>query len=181
MEKKMPPGSSTDELAIVKAAAWAWYQHGAGYERKPMREFDLPRNFRAPAPSRYKLEAMGIFQNTMEESLSVSPSPIHTDSLLLDSYEVECISKHLDRYIASSGTKTINGLLVGDHGSYKSIMLSNDDTSAMMTRRRKKKKKNNDILKWFWQRHAVVCGTREDVDTRAFIRRRREKHGTNST
>ncbi|RZC57976.1 hypothetical protein C5167_005278 [Papaver somniferum] len=55
-----------DELAAVKAAAWAWFQHGSGCEGngKPIHEFDHANyaTQRPIRPSRFKLEAMRISQ-----------------------------------------------------------------------------------------------------------------------
>ncbi|KAJ4972799.1 hypothetical protein NE237_005973 [Protea cynaroides] len=92
MEIRRQPKTSTtlDELAVVQAAAWAWYQHGSGSEAKPVREFDLIRTQTAPRPSRFKLEAD---ENTkMKGSINS----------LLDPYEVGRISKHLEYLIESS-------------------------------------------------------------------------------
>ncbi|TKY47388.1 hypothetical protein E2542_SST29448 [Spatholobus suberectus] len=93
IERKKPQ-DNTDELAIVKAAAWAWYQHGSGSEGKAKTEFDVTRAQRVPRPSRYKLEAMRMAKEV--------PS-IHTNKPLLDTYEVQCISRQLDRLIIESG------------------------------------------------------------------------------
>ena len=158
IERKKPRGS-TNELAVVKAAAWAWYQHGSGSEEKQMREFDITRTRQAPRPSRYKLEAMRI---AMEESSSTT-SPIHSNNSLLDAYEIESISKQLDCLVESSGSKFYTRFLARDNHSQGNVTLVENDTNEM---KKKKKKK----VKGFWlMRHAVVCGTREDVvDARAF-------------
>ncbi|KAE9450096.1 hypothetical protein C3L33_18001, partial [Rhododendron williamsianum] len=79
----------TDELAVTRAAAWAWYQRGSGSEPKPASEFGLTRtHHRVPNPTRYKLEAERSRSSTSDHG-----------SHLLDSYEIDSISRHLERYI----------------------------------------------------------------------------------
>ncbi|KAG5529704.1 hypothetical protein RHGRI_030172 [Rhododendron griersonianum] len=79
----------TDELAVTRAAAWAWYQRGSGSEPKPVSEFGLTRtHHRVPNPTRYKLEAERSRSSTSDHG-----------SHLLDSYEIDSISRHLERYI----------------------------------------------------------------------------------
>ncbi|XWS75376.1 hypothetical protein CRYUN_Cryun01aG0081500 [Craigia yunnanensis] len=153
MDKKKQK-SCSDKLALVKAAAWAWYQHGSGSEGKPMREFDITRTERASKPSRYKLEA--IRNNTMEGSQT--PSPIHTDNSLLDSYEIEIISKRLDDLIEFGGIKFYDELLSIDGDYQKNLVLDSG------------RKKKSSKLKRFLLRRAVVCGKNQDVDDRAFRR-----------
>ncbi|KAF8100482.1 hypothetical protein N665_0223s0010 [Sinapis alba] len=94
-------GGGGDELATVKAAAWAWYQRNEG---KPMiREFDITtRATRTPRASRYKLEAS---KNMMLSENRVSKADnnhlLREDqetkfSSLLDPYEIMSISKRID-------------------------------------------------------------------------------------
>ncbi|XVF20496.1 hypothetical protein REPUB_Repub12eG0005500 [Reevesia pubescens] len=156
MEKKQISKNCSDELAMVKAAAWAWYQHGSGSEGKLMREFDITRTQRSSRPSRYKLEAMR--KNSMEQG-SKTPTPIPTNNSLLDSYEIESISKRLDHLIEFSGIKFYDELLSIDGDYQKNLVLDGGG--------RKKKKKSNK-LKGFLLRHAAVCGKNQDVDDRAF-------------
>lgn len=178
MEKTSKPGSgtgTTDESAIVKAAAWAWYMHGSGSEAKSMREYDVTRSHHASTPSRYKLEAIRIAKESSVESITLNA--IHRDaSDLLDTYEIESISRKLDGLIeSSSGDKySVSKRFLpvhygGDHGR--------KDVSAEGETIKKKKKKK--LMKGFWLTHAVVCGTRKDVvETRAYGdgRPRPEKH-----
>ncbi|PQM42429.1 uncharacterized protein Pyn_31634 [Prunus yedoensis var. nudiflora] len=123
MERRKSKGSCNDELALVKAAAWAWFQHGSGTDVKPvMPEFDVRRTCHAPyKPSRYKLEAMiisNINKQGMEFEGLKSPSVVesNSDHSLLDTYEIECISRKLDQLIESSGDKgeLSKGFLAGD-------------------------------------------------------------------
>ncbi|KAK3198405.1 hypothetical protein Dsin_021820 [Dipteronia sinensis] len=88
-DKKTPRGgiaNNTDALSIVKAAAWAWYQHGSGSGRKPDQgEFVITRttdqrvaNYK---PSRYKLQAMKIIEEEdtiLETSSSSGPIQLIT-------------------------------------------------------------------------------------------------------
>ncbi|KAJ7960076.1 putative Mediator of RNA polymerase II transcription subunit 13 [Quillaja saponaria] len=160
MERRKKGKDGTDELAIIKAAAWAWFQHGSGSEGKPMSEFDLTRITRERRPSRYKLEAMRITKEELaKDSLSetLSLNSMQSTNSLLDSYEVQSISRRLDDFIESSSNKYGNGFLARDH---------DDDGRNVM----KKKKK-----KGFWPRHAVVCGTRKDVVEDSRVSRRSEK------
>ncbi|XWS46447.1 hypothetical protein CRYUN_Cryun14cG0067700 [Craigia yunnanensis] len=158
MEKKKNR-SCSDELALVKAAAWAWYQHGSGSDGKPMREFDITPTVRASCgPSRYKLEDMrNNVPNTVEGSQKLSP--IHTHNSLLDSYEIEIISKRLDHLIEFSGIKFYDALL-GIDGDYQKDLVFDGG-----------RKKKSNKLKGFLLRHAVVCGRNQDVDERAVRKR----------
>ncbi|KAH8483177.1 hypothetical protein Peur_064432 [Populus x canadensis] len=164
MEKKKPKGGdSTDDLALVKAAAWAWYQHGSGSEGKPMCESYVTSTRRAPRPSRYKLEDMRlrVKEDTMDGS--GAPSPIGADNSLLDNYEVESISKHLD-YLMESSSKRSYGVEIFDRDDHlhrgKSVSLLDGDQTCGM---KQKKNKSKFFLQGWWLRHSVVCGTREDV------------------
>lgn len=154
MARKKGRGS-TDELAAVKGAAWAWYQRGSGSsEGKQTPEFDIMRTRRAPRPSLFKLEAMRIAGEVMEGSQT--PSSIHTENSLLDSYEIESISRRLDCLIESSVSDFHRKFAGGDHDRQENMTLVLDNE----TRGMKKKKKK---MKGFWLRHAVTCGTRDDV------------------
>ncbi|XP_014495674.1 uncharacterized protein LOC106757516 [Vigna radiata var. radiata] len=110
VERKKPE-ETKDELAIVKAAAWAWYLHGSGSKAKAKNEFDVKRSQTVARPSRYKLEAMGMAKET--------PS-MRTIKPLLDSYEVQRISKQLDVFIKDSGHNNIgNGCRKADNSDSK--------------------------------------------------------------
>ncbi|KAJ6806664.1 putative protein FAR1-RELATED SEQUENCE 12 [Iris pallida] len=79
----------TGELSRVKAAAWAWYQHGSGCSHSKPIDDSLTRTRTRrgpddPRPSRHRLETL-------------SPP----GSLLLDLYEIEQITKELNRLIVS--------------------------------------------------------------------------------
>lgn len=133
VERKKPQ-ETTDELAIVKAAAWAWYQHGSGSEGKAKCEFDIARSQRVARPSRYKLEAMRMAKE--------SPA-IHTNKPLLDTYEVQSLSRQLDRLIIESSHNKL-----GTGNNYANNNAGKDNGN----RRMKNKKK---IHKGFWPRHSV--------------------------
>ncbi|KAL2499027.1 Uncharacterized protein Adt_24577 [Abeliophyllum distichum] len=93
---------SVDELGLVKAAAWARYQQGSGPEGRHILEFDLLRTKKSPKPSRYKLEAMEkIDKSTTISSHKsyVSTSNDDVNNSLLDTYEIESISRQLQYYI----------------------------------------------------------------------------------
>ncbi|KAJ4837941.1 hypothetical protein Tsubulata_015656 [Turnera subulata] len=180
LDRKKPKDNGGDELAVVKAAAWAWYQHGSGSEGKPISEFGVTRTHRAPRPSRYKLEAERMIEENkvvvVEGLESQRASSIHAGNSLLDSYEVESISKRLDDLIESSSKRFDGDFFEGSH-LHRQKSLSNDVLDNGSTSRARKKQqqqqKKKKSFKGFWQRHAVICGTREDVDTRAFVRGRR--------
>ncbi|KAJ6832779.1 putative protein FAR1-RELATED SEQUENCE 12 [Iris pallida] len=79
----------TGELSRVKAAAWAWYHHGSGCSHSKPVDDSLTRTRTRrgpddPRPSRHRLETL-------------SPP----GSLLLDLYEIEQITKELNRLIVS--------------------------------------------------------------------------------
>jgi hypothetical protein len=168
MARKKGRGS-IDELAAVKAAAWAWYERGSGSEGKQMPEFDVMRTRRAPRPSIFKLEAMRIAQEVVVEGEgSQTPSSIHTENSLLDRYEIESISRRLDCLIESSTfSDDFHRKLVGgdDDRLQENVIAPVDkDTSTGILKKKKKK------FKGFWLRHAPTCGTSEDVaDARALI------------
>ncbi|KAK6280249.1 hypothetical protein POUND7_020516 [Theobroma cacao] len=178
--------SSSDGLAQVKAAAWAWYQHGSGSEGKPIREFDITRTERASSsrPSRYKLEAMrnntGKGNHSMEMEGSPSQTPrsspnIQTQNSPLDSYETKSISKRLNHLIEFGGIKFYKELL-GIDGDYQKNLCTDGARSGS-----DRKKTSNKYLKGFLLRRKVVCGRRQDVDDRAVSddRRRLEKQMVN--
>ncbi|KAJ1398159.1 hypothetical protein SESBI_31274 [Sesbania bispinosa] len=144
--ERRKPQESTDELAIVKAAAWAWYQHGSGSEGKAMSEFNVSKTQHATRPSRYKLEAMNITKEAKEGPL------FHPNKSLLDTYEVQSISRHLDRLIESAHNKVGN-----------SNNSANNAASISMDNGKRKMNKKKRMSKGFWPRHAVVCGGGDDV------------------
>ncbi|KAK3030606.1 hypothetical protein RJ639_039692 [Escallonia herrerae] len=158
MERKKPRGS-VDDLAIVKAAAWAWYQRGSGSEGRPTREFDLTRPCQSPKPSRYRLEAMREAYEALERSKlpSTLPSPSHTDNSLLDTYEIDRISRDLDQYIESSHAKYYGRFLGVDRGSRMIVSLMESDANGV-----KKKKKKGTRGSWLRQA-ALSCGSKDDV------------------
>ncbi|XP_038985558.1 uncharacterized protein LOC120111744 [Phoenix dactylifera] len=143
-----------DELALVKAAARAWYQHGSGNEGRAGREFVIPRGgaARSPRPSRYKLEALAAVSGSPE------PGP-GTSTSLLDLYELERITRELDRLIAASSTA---------------------DDHRMRRKEPEERKVVARKMSGFWMRHAVaICGTRGDVvEAPVLASRRRSKPAT---
>jgi hypothetical protein len=165
MARKKGRGSA-DQLAVVKSAAWAWYLRGSGSEGKQMPEFDVMRTRRAPRPSVFKLEAMRIAEEAVEEEGSQTPSSIHTDNSLLDSYEIASISRSLDCLIESSVSNSHRKYLIGGYHDPQAENMTPEGTHHAIEVKKKKKK-----MRGFWVRHAAVtCGTsREDVaDASAF-------------
>ncbi|KAL6225835.1 hypothetical protein ACLB2K_004684 [Fragaria x ananassa] len=179
-------GGGNGSAALVKAAAWAWYEHGTGLQGKSLQEFDIRRSSHDLKPSRFKLEA---------KKLAEQGSRDFDDRSLLDRYEIESISRRLDQLMESSGDKGKvynKGFLVqddsdhpgscssrkskaptsavGDLGRKESVALSDGD----YTNHRRKKTSNN--FRGFLQRHAVICGssTHKDVilGTRTFVHNR---------
>ena len=152
MEKKRKPQpqESRDELALVKAAAWAWYQHGSRSERKKSsNEFDVTRTQRSPRPSRYKLEAMRMAKVTDLTCNGLEVGTITNNKSLLDTYEVQSISRQFDSLIESSNNKHVDD-------NCKCAKNDNGD-------RRMNNKKRFINFKGFWSRNVVVCGGGNDV------------------
>ncbi|XAR58137.1 hypothetical protein NMG60_11026533 [Bertholletia excelsa] len=153
--ERRKPRATPDELALTKAAAWAWYQRGSGSEASP--ECHLTRSHRPHFPSRFKLEAMKEAGQVMPVSNSDSSSRVsspcysHVDdnSLLLDTYEIETISRQLDYYKGA-----------GDRGHRREVSLPEDSGPKNDTTNVKKKGK---MRKGLWLRYGVVCGSRDDV------------------
>nr|XP_027075672.1 uncharacterized protein LOC113699501 [Coffea arabica]XP_027076620.1 uncharacterized protein LOC113700383 [Coffea arabica] len=176
MERRKGSRGSIDELALVKAAAWAWYQHGSGSEGRAVREYDLAMPKRAPKPSRYKIEAMKESEEApihrLSPPTSAPLSPFSTASSkqseisLLDDYEIQRISKELDRYMAeSSRAEYLKSFLGSDHrANNRVVSLSESGTSEGKS---KQKRKNS---RGFWMKYGAVCGSRKDdvVDGRSF-------------
>lgn len=138
-KKKPGPGPvAADESALAKSAAWAWYEHGSGSDRRSLREVDVWSSKTDPKPSRYKLEALRNVQDVDASS---------KNSLLLDSYEIERISKQLNQYIEASRAKY--------HGG---------DRPAAAEKGKVLSKRRNIIPRGFWLRHVPACGSsRNDV------------------
>ncbi|KAL6001324.1 hypothetical protein ACLOJK_007058 [Asimina triloba] len=170
----MAKGSIDDEQALVKAAAWAWYQHsagaGAGCDGRavPVREFDGERtSSKSPCrPSRYKLEAMrrrntsismAVEEEDGSEAAAVGLSPTHTDMSLLDSYEIESISRQLKRILASAAAGSIGrGYLV--------LEAQAEEEGFGRRRQRRPPATSKKERDGFWARHAIgFCTSREDV------------------
>lgn len=189
-----------DQYAIMKAAAWAWYERGSWFEHKSVRESDYRRTCDyTPRPSRYKLEAMkkpqkethesqscrnGLLLDTEHVCVSIQPQnqqsyalmadTEHVDKPLLDTYEIERISEELDCYLESSSVehrrKSVDG---GGHGGHRrrTVALTEGTKSAS------KSKKN----KGFWTGRRIVCGSSRDdvVETSNLLiggRRRPKEH-----
>ncbi|KAH7679815.1 hypothetical protein IHE45_06G083400 [Dioscorea alata] len=145
-EKQRKPSisSGADELAAVKAAAWAWYQRGCGAEGKPFPEAEpgaIPTGF-TRRPSRFKVQAES------DSDLLERSDPEGSDNSLLDLYEVERITRQIER-----------------------LVMANVDGKD-----RKGTKGLAKWVNGFWMRHALgICGTREDVvDAHAHLLPRRK-------
>ncbi|MED6188269.1 hypothetical protein PIB30_084354 [Stylosanthes scabra] len=153
-----------DDLDLVKAAAWAWYEHGSGSERNNkglMNEFDITttrtthqRTSTRP-PSRYKLEAMKRMELNNDhhreeegvEEYNIKSHRKKRNSLLFDAYEVQSISRQIDTHI-----------IIESNNKNKNNTTSSSSSSSLMMKKNKKEK-----TKGFWLRHGVVCGRGEDV------------------
>ena len=89
--------SPADDLALKKAAAWAWHQHSATRSARPVHPFETgaAAGSRCRLPSRYKLEA-----EAAAASCPSRPALTRRASLsLLDGYEIGRISSDLDSLI----------------------------------------------------------------------------------
>lgn len=169
MEKRKST-RSVDEFAIIKAAAWAWYERGSGSEGKPIREFEFTHMQRQPKPSRYKLEAMNMTSNNgcasdhpllVSDNISTSITcTTSSSSSLFDKYEIERISMDLDMYIkySSSSTSTYDGVVEGD-GSNHQPKTTEDSEMSIIGKGKGRKMKGYSWL----MRHGAVCGSRNDV------------------
>ncbi|CAL9762131.1 unnamed protein product [Musa acuminata subsp. burmannicoides] len=149
--------AADDELAMAKAAAWAWYQHGSGSDDRTARESDLGWTEGAAAkasrqrPSRYKLEALAA----VEELGPAVP--------LLDVYEIERITRELERLIMASDGRERRGRA--------------RDKEAFATPRTTEGRRAAGKASGSWVGHAAgICGAAGDAlepATRARRRRRR--------
>ncbi|KAI3951675.1 hypothetical protein MKW92_015826 [Papaver armeniacum] len=170
-----------DELAAVKAAAWAWFQHGSGSEGngKSIQEFDHANyaTQRPIRPSRFKLEAMRYANEISSgdeseaSSSSLVSSPTHTDTTsLFDAYEIARISQHLDCLIETKLHREPSRK--GRLGN--SWMHGGGDTLADMNEKKLRKKLNP--LSWLsyhrstWLSYGGICRSTDDVvETRSFV------------
>ncbi|GAU22419.1 hypothetical protein TSUD_123060 [Trifolium subterraneum] len=142
-KKKPQPQENKDELALVNAAAWAWYQHGSKSEAKmAMNEFDVKRTKCSSRPSHYKLGAMRMTEVTNNNSL-------------LDTYEVQCISRQLDSLLESSNKKHVD-----DTCNFAKTDNGNG---------RVDNKKRFFKFREFWAKNVVACGGGDDVVGVKFI------------
>ncbi|CAL1413376.1 unnamed protein product [Linum trigynum] len=157
-----PKKNGDDEnLALVKAAAWAWYQHGSGSSqgKQAVAEFDFaakPKPAAADMPSRYRVEAMvaantPVTETKNEQASSLSSSPaIRTGHYsLLDSHEIQSISRQLGSHMAEP--------------SRSSRYLDQQETSA-----KEEKKKPADSRR-MRQRQVIMCRAGQDVEESALV------------
>lgn len=160
----------TDELSLIRAAAWAWYQHGSGSEKKLTRECDITRIRKVYRPSRYRMEALAkeehehavVCEGSISEPLKFTQSPAHTDHPLLDSYEVQKITGLLDHYIDSMGNTSDyhSSTVARGHRHRRKLLSASPESIASSVR---KIAHNRSVRFWWWRRQAVICGRREDV------------------
>lgn len=151
-DRKKPAPTDGDDLAAVKAAAWAWFHHGSGSEAKPMREFGLTRTTILPKPSRYRLHAI----TTLIQDNSQTPNPHNS---LLDAYEIQSISRRLSDLLDPADRNNFS------LRSFDSEIL--DPEPQVESKKKTKHKK----LRGFWRRPSVMCGKTEDVDVGSSVRR----------
>ncbi|KAF7851768.1 hypothetical protein BT93_L2633 [Corymbia citriodora subsp. variegata] len=151
--RKSTSRGGIDELALAKAAAWAWYERGSGgreADSRVRRDQDLPR------PKAVAKEK---------------------ENSLMDPYEVHVISRQLDRFMESSriyGSNYPSSAKVEphqNHWQYNTSSPESDRSSGSKTQKKKKKKRLG-----FWQKHGVMCGTREDVVEASVFREARSRH-----
>ncbi|OVA12167.1 hypothetical protein BVC80_1775g6 [Macleaya cordata] len=182
MERRNSRENTDDDLAVVRAAAWAWYQHGSGSDGgKSIREFDLTRNERPIKPSRFKLETtrsnVDEIPDNESESSSLVLSPAQTDNSLLDAYETERILRELDCLIESSNDTVRRESHIGDRDCRRNIALHGISADVG-----EKKPRRKSIGSWL--RYAAVCSSREDVVEPRWSGRRsgphRRMHGPSS-
>ncbi|OWM64376.1 uncharacterized protein LOC116207767 [Punica granatum] len=131
-------GSAPDEVALIRAAAWAWYQQGSGSQginKPPTREYDITRTRRVYQPSRYRIEAIRRMAMAKEEhqhqhqhqhavvvpdpeitmsnsgpQLLAPSDPVHAANSLLDSYRVQTTaSDTTSDYFQSSFVVDVGG------------------------------------------------------------------------
>ncbi|KAK7300673.1 hypothetical protein RJT34_11521 [Clitoria ternatea] len=154
MERSRNKPPPEDNNTFVKAAAWAWFQHNSGSKGETTTEFAATITHRAPKPSRYKIEAMRSVGKEEQKTSEGSKPIIHTKKLsLLDAYEVESISRHLNGLVESSKNhkNVVNN--VGGGGA-------NNSRNASVDIGVHKKKNRKGLI---WLRHGAVCGREEDV------------------
>nr|GMC57321.1 Pentatricopeptide repeat-containing protein [Ipomoea batatas] len=151
--------ASADDAAMVKAAAWAWYQHGSGSERPLGELLRLERTEKVQKPSRYKLEAIREVEegkrkptHHQRSSSTIPMSSSPSISSLLDKYEIQRISLQLDRYIENGHDDYCYGVLGNTNDRRRVASLSESGTTET-------KKPPAASLKGFWLRHAAVCGS----------------------
>ncbi|XP_074559673.1 uncharacterized protein LOC141815619 [Curcuma longa] len=153
-----------DDWAMAKAAAWAWYNRSGADDARASPEFDLGRFIRRPPPppSRYKQEATAA--NTVGAAVDeVGPTGVAVP--LLDLYEIERITRQLERLIGDGGwTRRKEAAEVTASPSPPS-----PSTPSMTPTRRKAGRK--------WACHAAgICGAAGDAVAAApLVARRRGK------
>ncbi|KAL4196830.1 hypothetical protein AMTRI_Chr04g248220 [Amborella trichopoda] len=160
MGKSKKGESMEKEVTLVKAAAWAWYQHGSGAEGRPAREFDVNRAQRTPSSSRFRQEVIksaslpsssiqyeGAAPDQKDKEATTTLSPETTENSLLDSYEIEKISQHFDH------------LLEPPQDSDRDW----PKNSRYKIPRREKAKRRGPSIK-FWQKHVpAMCSSSRDT------------------
>ncbi|XP_010528565.1 PREDICTED: uncharacterized protein LOC104805631 [Tarenaya hassleriana] len=179
-------GGGYDDLAVVKAAAWAWYQRKEG---KPiMREFDLSKltSRITPRPSRYKLEAtknMILSENRVLAENRVSKSSLWYDD---HDHNQTLFSRLLDDLLPEtypvSPTSSIF-LHEHDHDHDHDHGYGNDDHGFVERKKTPYDHNRSDIGNFrgfvkevnkrkLWARlilkgPTTVCGRNDDVDLRS--------------
>lgn len=152
METTRKGRENSNGLEVVKAAAWAWHEHGSSgsLRRAGTREYEASRSTtQTPRPSRYKLESLRIQEKDKEsQQLQSSRKDVHhhrhENNTLLDSYEIKRISNQLEGFINSSSSNRCE--------------VSSSWNGGRREMRRKKK-----LWEAFIRKHAVVCGREDDV------------------
>lgn len=151
---------NSNQLVLVKVAAWNWSEQTTVSEINYTGSCDI-----VVGSSRYKQEAMN---EAHEDHTRVSTrhinnplfSTISTDSSLLDKYEIERISKDIERYLQFSCDKYYCGKSVdGVHvaGSRRIVPLMEKDSRGT------KAKRTNTQRKWCRPMYELCGSIKGDV------------------
>lgn len=118
MARKEKKSSREEDEEIVKAAAWAWYLHGAGATTRPVKESNPRAAEPLARPSRFKMESLAPSNSASPvvrrgRSKSVDTASDfrvaergYTPSSLFDSYEMGVVSRQLEIGLSDSRRKS---------------------------------------------------------------------------
>ncbi|KAI6670629.1 hypothetical protein NL676_005514 [Syzygium grande] len=162
-----------DGMDAVKEAARAWYLHRSGSEQKPIREDCETASSPSPSPklSCYKLEAMKMAESQPDatETQGHDQGIRKKEKSLLDSYETEAICRQLDQFIEYCRHERDGYSRARAHHHQHQKDKSNDGS---------KLGRKGKVL---WQRHALMCGTPEDVIDSIALKTRRVSRASSAS